>query len=162
MELTRPIRESLSDVKLNLAVSQVKAIDWSKCSSEKADNIKRKVRAIMNPASDIDEDYLDVVNYYIEAYIKGLEILNILRISYTEVYEDIYMLEQACKRDVSIKTKMNTDSSMNMQLFNQILDDFEDRLKRSLVYFNTASIMELKHDLTSSWLADCSMQFRSR
>ena len=57
---------------------------------------------------------------------------------------------------------MNTDSSMNMQLFNQILDDFEDRLKRSLVYFNTASIMELKHDLTSSWLADCSMQFRSR
>jgi hypothetical protein len=117
----------------------------------------------MNIASEDDEDYKEVVSIYTEAYIKGIEILKNLRISYTEVYEDIFLLEQAYKREVSIKTRTNTNSSINSQLFYEIMDDFENKLKVEFSkYLSLSSIMELKLDLISGWLADCSMQFRSR
>lgn len=162
VELTRIIRGNLSDVKLNLAIQHNGNVDWPKCISEKSDNIKRKVKAVMNIVSEDDEDFKDVVSAYIEAYINGLEILNTLRISYSEVYEEIYLLEQTYKREVSAKTKLNTDSSINAQLFNQIMDDFQNKLKSGFVYLSIPSIIELKTDLMSGWLADCSMQFRSR
>lgn len=163
VELTRIIRRTLTDVKLNLAVRHDGKIDLSKCPSEKAENIKRKVRAVMNITTEDDEDYIEVVNIYLESYIKGMGILKNLRVSYTEVYEDIFLLEQAYKKEVSIRTRSNTNSSINSQLFNDIMNDFENKLKAEFSgYLSIASIMELKLDLISGWLADCSMQFRSR
>lgn len=163
VELTRIIRTTLSDVKLNLAVRHEGKVDLSKCTSEKVENIKRKVKAVMNITTEEDEDYVELVNIYIEAYIKGMEILKNLRVSYSEVYEDIFLLEQAYKREVSIKTRSNTNSSINSQLFNEIMNDFENKLKAEFSgYLSIPSIMELKLDLISGWLADCSMQFRSR
>ena len=55
---------------------------------------------------------------------------------------------------------MNTDSSINSTLFTSILSDFQQKLEHDFSYLNSASIMELKIDLISGWLADCSMQFR--
>jgi len=163
IEITRIIRKTLTDTKLNLAVLHTGDPDWQKCDSEKVNNIKRKVKAVMgNIEEEEDDDFKSVVNMYVESYINGLEILRMLRISYTEVYEDIFMLEQAYKKQVSLRTKMNTDSSINVKLFNEILADFEDKLKDEFKYFNLASILELKMDLVSGWLADCSMQFKSR
>lgn len=163
VELTRIIRTTLSDVKLNLAIYHDGEVDWEKCDSEKVSNIKRKVRAIMNITEEDIEEYKEVVEMYIESYIKGIEILKTLRVSYTEIYEDIYRLEQAYKKEVSIKTKMNMDSSINYKILNEIMDSFENKLKDSFsTYLSLASIMELKVDLISGWLADCSMQFKSR
>jgi len=159
-EITRTIRNSLTDAKLNLAVREVKAIDWEKCESEKTDNIKRKVKAVMNDIDEEDEVFRQVINTYIESYIKGMEILRMLRVSYAEIYEDVYELEQAYKKQVSLKTAMNTDKSLNTQIFNEILADFEKQLKETCQYFTSASIIELKIDIISMWLADCSMQFR--
>lgn len=162
VEITRIIRTTITDVKLNLAIFNVGKPDWSKCDSEKAENIKRKVKAVMGEVDELDEDFNDVVNMYIESYINGIEILRVLRVSYSEVYEDLYMLEQSYKKHVKIKTKMNTDSSMNSKLFNEILDDFQNKLEQQFKYLTPASIMDLKNDLVSGWLADCSMQFKSR
>lgn len=161
VEITRLIRTTLTDVKLNFAILHSGKPDWESCDSEKVNNIKRKVKSVMGEISpNNQQDYEDVVNMYIQSYIKGIEILRILRVSYAEVYEDIYALEQSYKRQVEIRTKMNTDSSINSKLFNEILNDFEDKLKREFRYLSLASIMELKLDLISGWLADCSMQFR--
>lgn len=160
LEITRIIRTTLTDTKINFAVLHTTGPDWSKCDSEKANNIKRKVKAVMGDVNEDDEDFNEIVNTYIESYIKGLEILRVLRVSYTEIYEDIYNLEQVYKKQVSLKTKMNTDSSINIKLFNEILDDFESKLKTEFTYFTAASIIELKMDLISGWLADCSMQFK--
>ena len=45
---------------------------------------------------------------------------------------------------------------------NEILDDFHLKLKQDFAnIFTEASIGELKQDLVASWLADCSMEFRS-
>lgn len=162
VEISKIVRTTLTDIKLNFAIFHTDKPDWSKCESEKSDNIKRKVKAVMGNIEDNDEDFNLVVNTYIESYIKGLEIFRILRESYTEVYEEIYMLEQSYKKQVSLKTKMNTDSSINSRLFNEILDDFQIKLEKQFEYLTTASVMELKIDLISGWLADCSMQFKGR
>lgn len=159
-EITRTIRESLTDAKLNLAVREVKDIDWNQCDSEKSSNIKRKVKAVMNDIGDEDDAFNQIVSMYIESYIKGMEIMRMLRVSYAAIYEDVYSLEQAYKKQVTIKTGMNTNKSMNSKIFNDILDDFEKHLKDSCGYFNSASIIELKIDIISMWLADCSMMFR--
>lgn len=158
-EITRIIRESLTNTKLNLAVREVKVINWEQCESDKANNIKRKVSAVMNVEED-DEDLNEIVDTYIKAYIKGIEILRILRVSYPEIYEEVYALEQVYKNQVSIRTMMNTDKSMNSTIFFEILDDFEKQLKETCTYFTQASILELKIDIISMWLADCSMKFR--
>jgi hypothetical protein len=164
VEISKLIRTTITDMKLNFAIFHEinPNPDWSKCESEKVNNIKRKVKAVMGDVDENDEYYSSVINIYIESYIKGIEILRVLRTSFAEVYEEIYMLEQAYKKQVQLKTKMNTNSSINSQLFNEILNDFENKLKDQFHYLNIASVVELKLDLISGWLADCSMEFRSR
>lgn len=157
-EITRIIRDSLTNTKLNLAIYQTDTIDWSKCDSVKVENIKRKVKAVSD-YNEGDDNFKNIVDIYIKSYIKGLELLNMLRLSYTEIYEDVNMLEQVYKKQVSIQTMMNTDKSLNLQIFNSILDDFGKKLNETCKYFTSASIIELKIDIISMWLADCSMQF---
>lgn len=158
-EITRTIRNSLTDTKLNVAIRKVKKPDWINCDSDKVNNIKRKVGAVMGDFDD-DEDFNEIVDTYIDSYIKGMEIMRILRVSYAEIYEDVYGLEQAYKKQVKVKTRMNTKQSMNSTIFNEILEDFEKQLKETCGYFSVSSIIELKTDIISMWLADCSMQFR--
>ena len=160
-EISRIIRTTLTDMKLNIAIKHVDQPDWSKCDSVKVANIRRKIKAVMLTADDSDA-VNQIVGIYVDCYISGIEIMSNLRVKFPEIYEDIFRLEQSYKRDVSIKTLMNTDKTMNSSLFNEILDDFHSKLERDFsTMFDEASIGELKQDLVASWLADCSMEFRS-
>ncbi len=159
-EITRSIRKSYTDVKLNAAVLDVKEIDWKKCDSEKTANIRNKVKAVMSGIDEEDDAYKQVVDTFIESYIKGIEVFRNLRLSCSEMFEDVFSLVKAYKSQVSVKTCMNTDKSMNLQIFNEILDDFGKQLKETCPYFTDASVIELKMDIVSMWLADCSMKFR--
>ncbi len=76
-------------MQLNSAIYHTTAPEWSQCDSEKVNNIKRKVKAVMGDIDETDEDYNELVNMYINSYINGIEILKILRVSYSEVYEEI-------------------------------------------------------------------------
>ena len=116
----------------------------------------------MNDIDENDEDYIELVNTYMESYVIGLELMEKLRRSQIELYEQIIELEQTYKREVTIRTKANTDSSINQQLFFEILDNFQSVLEKEFPYLTRSSIGELKDDMVSSWLADCSMQFKSR
>lgn len=69
------MRKSLTDTKLNLAVRAVEKPNWEDCDSEKVANISRKVKAVMGDVDDDDEDLNDIVDVYVEAYIKGMEIM---------------------------------------------------------------------------------------
>jgi hypothetical protein len=157
-EISRIIRTNLTDMRLNLAVQHSETTDWSICDSQKVENIRRKIKAVMH----IDDDANKVVGIYIDCYISGMEIMSDLRVDFPEIYEDIYHLEQSYKREVSIKTLMNTDRAMNKTLFDSILNEFQLKLERDFSQrFTEASIGELKQDMVASWLADCSMEFRS-
>ena len=161
-EISRIIRTTLTDMRLNLAIQHSDTPDWSSCDSKKVENIRRKIKAVMLVYDDTNEALNQVVGIYVDCYISGLEIMNSLRIDFPEIYEDIFQLEQSYKREVSIKTLMNTDRSMNRLLFDNILSDFQFKLERDFSKrFTQASIGELKQDLVASWLADCSMEFRS-
>lgn len=159
-EISRIIRTSLSDMRLNVAIEHSSEPNWSKCDSEKVANIRRKIKAVML-VDDTDEAFNGVVEIYVGCYISGLEIMNNLRVNFPEIYEDIIRLEQSYKREVSIKTRLNTNKSMNSTLFDNILSEFHSKLERDFSHtFTEASIGELKQDLIASWLADCSMEFR--
>ncbi|EGW39228.1 hypothetical protein [Desulfosporosinus sp. OT] len=161
VEFSKIIRETITDTKLNTVVKSFDTIPWDKCPSEKVHNIQRKIKAVMNPVNDDDEDFKDVVGAYVAYYIKGIEILRMLQADFPEIYEHIYTLERSCKNEVSLRTKMNQDRSLNMSIFNEILGEFEQKLSREFdKYFTTSSIMELKHDMVGAWLADCPMEFR--
>lgn len=160
VEIVRLIRNPLVDTKLNIAVKFVSKVDWSECDTVKINNIKRKVMALMDTDED-DEDYKDMVQYWAEAYLKGIEIMSTLQQSFGSIYEDLFDLEQQYKADVSMKSKMNSDHSLNNVIFNEIMEDFETTLKEEFTSFSKASIMELKRDLISGWLADCSLQFKA-
>lgn len=159
IELVRLIRNPLVDIKLNAAVKSIGDVDWISCDIDKINNIKRKLKAIMG--SDEDDDFNDMLQFWAEAYLKGIEIMNKLQISCGPIYEDLFELEQQYKSDVSAKSKMNRDKSLNYTLFNEVLEKFEETLKNEFTYFSIATIKELKRDLVSGWLADCSLQFKA-
>ena len=160
LEISRIIRTNLTNMKINLAIKHAEEPDWSKCDSQKVANISRKIKAVML-VDDDNEALNKVIGIYVGYYISGLEILTGLRMNFPEIYEDVFQLEQSYKREVSVKTLMNTDKRMNSQLFNDILNEFQNKLEKDFSdVFTQASIGELKQDLIASWLADCSMEFR--
>lgn len=160
-EISRIIRTNLTDIKLNAEIKHNDVVDWSECDSKKVANIRRKIKAVMN-VDDDNESINQVVDIYVNCYMSGLNIMNNLRINYPEIYEDVFSLEQSYKREVKIKTLMNTDKKMNRSLFEDIINEFQSKLEHAFAsLFTDASISELKQDLIASWLADCSMEFRS-
>lgn len=159
IQITRLIRTSIADEEVNLVIRNIEQIDWSNCDSDKVDNIKMKVKAVVDDEIE-EEDFNELVNIYVQAYMHGLATYNDLRVSWSEIYEDIYALEQSCKKEVKMKTMMNSNSSMNKNILFEIMKDFEKNLEETCSYLNTASINILKIDIISMWLADCSMKFR--
>ena len=160
-EISRIIRTNLTDMKLNFAVQHRENPDWSKCDSQKVANIRRKVGSVMH-VDENDPDLNYVINVYVDYYIAGLAIINNLQLHFPEFYEDLYKLEQSYKREVAVKTRMNTNRQLNQSVFDNILEEFQEKLEKDFSKMLTqASIVELKQDLVASWLADCSMEFRS-
>jgi hypothetical protein len=159
-EISRIVRGSLIDMKLNIAVEHTD--NWEECDSEKVENIRRKVKAVIHIDDDSDKNLNKVVDLYIGCYISGIEIMNRFRVNFPEIYGDVFKLEQSFKQDVSLKTLMNTDHTMNNMVFTDILNDFQNKLESEFAgIFIAASIGELKQDMVAGWLADCSMEFRS-
>ncbi|WP_033166816.1 hypothetical protein [Clostridium sp. KNHs205] len=159
IEMTRLIRNSCLDVKLNMAIKDAD-IDLSKCESVKVENIKRKVKAVMGEISEQDKHYIELVNIYVEYYMRGIELLKIFSTDFPEVYGDINELLLAYKKKVYSRTLFNPDKSMNATIFNEILAEFGARLEQEFRYLSFASVTELQHDMIAGWLADCSMEFR--
>lgn len=160
-EISRIIRTS-TEYNLNLAFEHTSSPDWSKCDSKKVENIRRKIKAVMHISDDNHPQVTTVVGTYIDYYICGLENMNRLRTRFPEIHADLYRLAQSYKGEVSLKTNMNTDHSMNQSLFKEILTEFGQKLEKDFSNaFDQASIVEIKQDMVASWLADCSMEFWS-
>lgn len=149
------------DYLLNLSLKNSNVIDYTQCDSIKVQNITRKMKAIKQTDDDNDDDVKSLVDYYIKAYLNGIDILNNLRLTFPAIHETLVELEQICKGDVFIKTRIVSDRSENSKLFMELLNEFENKLKEQFsTTIDLASIGEIKQDLVASWLADCSMEFR--
>ena len=159
VEMSQLIRKSCLDIKLNSAIKDI-AIDLSKCESAKVENIKRKVKAVIGNVEETDEHYIELVNTYIDFYMRGIELMKVFSTDFPEIYGDINELLLAYKRKVYSKTMFIPDKSMNSTIFNEILEEFGERLEKEFKYLSFASVIELQHDMIAGWLADCSMEFR--
>lgn len=161
VEISRIIRTNLTDIQLNLAIRHTDKPDWARCDSEKVENIRRKIKAVMLVDDDSNEDLNTIVGIYVDYYIYGLDVMNRLRTNFPEIHADLFQLEQSYKSEVKIKTLLNNNQTANRTLFDNILNEFQEKLEKDFSrIFTIASIGELKQELIASWLADCSMEFR--
>lgn len=69
-------------------------------------HIKRKIKAIMNAEED-DGTFKDMLAYWAEAYIKGIEIMSKLQESCGAIYEDLFDLEQQYNMVIYFSTPKN-------------------------------------------------------
>ena len=133
-------------------------IDFSSCDSEKKENISRKIKVLRNNLDD--EKTKKLVNTYVEFYLKGIQVLNEIRLHSPELYEEIINIENAYRINMEIKCDSNIDNNMNQGLFREILEDFEKKLTEQLGnVLSYKDIGELKQEIIGKWLADCPLDF---
>ena len=58
LEISRIVLAPHKDYLLNLAIRDAITLDYTKCDSEKVENIRRKIKAIKNTKDDNDEDVI--------------------------------------------------------------------------------------------------------
>lgn len=161
IELTRLLRNRLVDVELNLASDHTSKVDWSKCDSEKSENVIRKIKAMM--VDDEESAINDMVDFYMSAYLSGIEIFEKLRNSFPDIYELILKLKDSYKNTAFMKTKMVKPTDSNLDVFYKIMSEFEHKIQKNFEgIIDDPSIAELQLDIVSSWLADCTMEFKPR
>ena len=143
-EISSMVRSNLSDLKINLAIKHDVVPNWEQCDLE---NIRRKIKAVMQVYDEENKNLNDVVHLFVSFYINGLETMNCLRVDAPDIHLELYKLEQSYKQEVQIKTKMSTNHELNKMLFDEILEDFEAKLRSDFSKILTeASIEELEHD----------------
>ncbi len=150
------------DLKFDIALKHTGEVDWTKCPSEKAENIKRKLKAVMQYDGNliIEEKYNKMINTWGSFYINGIEVLAGIQASNPEVYEKILKIDNMYRTKIEMKCSLNAGASVNKELFQEILNEIENELNTIFGdMFNIESVQELKWDLLGSWLADCPMDF---
>lgn len=159
IELYSLIRTQALAVKLNLQFRENSVSEWSDCDNEKVENIKRKLLAINPQLSSKPDAFSALLNTYMTAYLDGIELLKRIGINYPELRKDILDFANEFKKDVSSQTLLNSDHTLNAALFKQLGNEFEIKIAKQIEYLDQVSILTLKTNLISSWLADCSMEF---
>lgn len=147
-----------NDSEYKYKLPQIKNIDFEACESIKKDNISRKIITLRN---NLDDDKAKkLINWYIECYLKGIQMLNEIREHSFELYEEVEKIEYTYRKNMEVKCNINTDKSINQQMFTEVLNDFEETLKKELgdsLDYN--DIGELKQEIIGKWLADCPLDF---
>lgn len=146
-----------------ISMPEITGIDYSKCDSEKTGNIKRKLNNLLLSQNDrVDEIELNkLVNIYVQFYLKGLQILNMLEKNSPVIYEKLIELENSYKAEIEIKCMVNQDKSMNYSIFQETLNEFENKLRLELGDAVTESFIgQIKQELIGKWLADCPLNFK--
>lgn len=154
-----------NNYKLNIQVKHIKKENtWRECKSLLVQNLIRKISAVIPaPNSESGIKNVDsVVGIYMDYYLKGLKVLNLLQSKYPDYYEKLIELSSICENDVTVQCCMNGSGlDSNKMLFKTIIDEFGNKLKGEFGQaFSPTTIEELKNQIISSWLLNCPMDFR--
>lgn len=129
-------------------------LKYDDINSELVDNLKRKLYAVFSNPKDAD----DTIQEYLESYSKGIAQRNKLQISNPTYYDEFNNTFNSQEREIKIKCRK--DSTNNNELFYQILDDFENKVRTRLSgTFTEETIDDLKNFMISDWLMRCPMNF---
>lgn len=145
--------------KFDITLKNFELPDWTECPSEKLDNIKKKLKKVINPDEN-PESYEQLVRIIVEYYIKGIEIKNNIKATIPEIYEMIFSIDDVYKRNLEFKSLIMCDSKLNKSFFEDTLSKLQNDLESQMGnVLDQRSIAELKFNLISSWIADCPMNF---
>ncbi|NLD49850.1 MAG: hypothetical protein GX660_22125 [Clostridiaceae bacterium] len=153
------------NLKLNFQVSyQKNNKDWNQCTSMHVKNLIRKITAIV-PNADTEQGKKSIdriVQIYMDYYLKGFKLLNLLQSQYLELYEKLIRLRSTYESNVEVKCNLNfLGTESNKVLFQNITDEFGNALKSEFNdLFETEMIDGLKNQIISGWLLECPMDFR--
>jgi len=158
-EIIKTIVFDTGKININLDILNDDNIDFNLCDSEKKNNINRKIKSIM-PLTTSEAKINKTVNLYTKFYLRGVLLLNILKVDLPSYHADIFELIRSSRNEVIAQSTLNStnDHILNHNLFDKIMNDFDAHL-RSLSYLKESTIIELKDDIIAGWLADCSMEF---
>lgn len=137
--------------------------NWRECKSELVQNIIRKISAIVpSPNTDLGMRQVDnVVGIYMDYYLKGIKVLNLIQLKYPDLYEKLVELKNSCEDEIQIKCNLFAGTDKNGELFSSLMNDFSNKLSKQFSdIFSVAAIEELKNQIISSWLLYCPMDFR--
>lgn len=151
--------------KLNFSVAyEKKDTDWFKCSSKLVKNLIRKISAIVpDPTSEAGLKNINrVVQIYMDYYLKGFKLLNLLQSQYLDMYEKLISIRSMYESNVEVRCSLNVSGyDNNRELFYSLIEDFGKVLKEEFNdLFETEMIEALKYQIISSWLLECPMDFR--
>lgn len=152
----------LGENKFDISLKNTGNPDWSECSSEKIENIKKKLKAVIKPEEGEKNllHYQKLVDFIVVYYINGIKVLNNIELNDPILYEKILEIDHRYKKDVEFKCIMNLESEKNNDLFNKIVESFKKELLDEFdEILTTGSIGELVWDMISAWIADCPMEF---
>lgn len=153
------------NLKLNFQVNyQKNNKNWNQCTSTHVKNLIRKITAIV-PNSDTEpgKNRVDrIVQIYMDYYLKGFKLLNLLQSQYLDLYEKLIRLRSTYESGVEVKCNLSMlGTESNTLLFTNITDEFGSVLKSEFNdLFQTEMIEGLKNQILSSWLLECPMDFR--
>lgn len=149
----------LNSDKFDITIKDFELPDWENCPSDKLDNIRNKLKKIIDPEVNTQK-YEQLVRIMVEYYIKGIEIQNNIKSTIPELYEMIFSIDNSYKSNLAIECLILSDSSLNESIFKDTLANLHRDLKEQMGnILDEKSITELKYNLVSSWIADCPMDF---
>lgn len=157
-ELYSLARNRYLDIGIDFIVDHSREIDFSSCESDKVANVTRKVKAIMS--SDNEEMTNRMINFYMSAYISGIQILEELRAEFPELHVDLIKLRDSYKNKAFRKTTMNPNTGANYIIFESVIEEFERKIQEEFERVLTGvAAAEICQDIIAGWLADCTMEF---
>ncbi|MDU1053375.1 hypothetical protein [Clostridium baratii] len=148
-----------SDLKLSFELDESQDIDLLNCPSMQRENIVRKVKKIDSTGR---EDICDkMVKKFTKEYLEWVMLKDIINRKSPELYERIIKIEEAYKNDMEFKCLLAASSGeANFKTFKEIIDEFEKLLLNELgEIVDKTSIIQMKLEIVSSWLADCPLEF---
>lgn len=157
-QIYRLARSNYMNIGIELTRDKMKEIDFDQCNSQKVENVVRKVQAIMDAGES--EKSKKMINFYMNAYLDGIEILEDLRANFNDIYIDLVKLRDSYKNKAMNLTMMNPNSQSNYTVFDKIMNEFEQKIMNEFANVITeSSAAELCLDIVAGWLADCTMEF---
>ena len=139
-----------------------KKIDYfSLTNNEKVENVKRKC-LILNDNFNKEEyfaTYKEMVNIFMDYYVKGITIFENMKKEETMVYEAIDERASSYKDDAIVKANLNA-GKISRVILDEITGDFEDQLRKTFKdIIDDMFIAKISKYIVASWIADCSLNF---
>lgn len=133
--------------------------DWNDIDSEKVENVKRKTLAINPLLNKNDVAWNKTINNFMTQYTQGAKFMDDIGANFPDLRLQILEVKNLYKTEVENKSMLNSDSTLNNQIFDELKKEFKQQLESNFSGLSPNTIMSISQSTTAEWLADCPLEF---